>query len=156
MCATPPLRVRLATLVIVALLGLSAAACGARNDPEKIDAMVRGYLDAFAHQDAQAFAGYFAARCHATPAEFQQAFAQFINQPVQLSVQQVTVSSLHGDTAVAHATGTITVNGRSVPLSGATGQNQFQVVRENGDWRIANCPSASSPTAGPPSPSPSP
>ena len=128
--------------MVVALLLLGA--CGGNDDEGQIDSLVRSYVSAFAAQDAEKFASYLSSNCQLDPGQLQAAFAAFAGRDISVEIQSVDVTDLTDSSATATAIGIATVSGRSLPLSGLGDQiNRFSVVKENGEWRIGNCPDAS-------------
>jgi uncharacterized protein (TIGR02246 family) len=132
-------------LVAVFLVG----ACSKSGDEAQIESLVRNYLAAFASHDPQKFASYFSTQCNVDATQLQAAFARFIGQDIKVDVQSVDITNLNGTSATAKANGTATIAGRTVSLTGLGQQiNTFSVVKENGVWKIGNCPNLS------PTPSP--
>jgi hypothetical protein len=135
------LRPAIALLLAAATL---LGACGGGGDKGDIETLVKNYLAAFAAHDPAKFSSYFASTCTLDAGQLRAAFARFAGQDVSVDVQSVDVTDLTDTSATATANGTATIAGRTAPLTGLGAQvNTFHVVKENGTWKIGNCPNLS-------------
>jgi hypothetical protein len=128
-------------LVTLLLVTTTLATGCVRHTPrDDVESAVRAYLDAFASRDTAALAASYDSSCHVSAAELRKQFDAFGDQPLAVDVTGVDVQMESSTTANAIAHGTLTVGGRSFPLTGSSGTGQFHLIDEHGRWRIANCP----------------
>ncbi len=69
-------------------------------------------------------------------------FESLEGSELEVEVTDVVVRNLEDDSAEASAEGSVTVDGQEVPLSQIApgGQEFLTLVKEDGDWKIADCP----------------
>lgn len=132
--------------MVAALLAcvVALAACTKATDRSRIDSVVRDYLDAFAARDAERLASDLTSTCHASASKLQAEFAPFRDEHLAVHVDAVEIADLTDTTANATAKGTLTVGSHTFPLSGINRQQAFHMIKEAGDWKIANCPAGAS------------
>ena len=138
---------RRAVVILVAVV-LLMPACS-HGDTGQIESLVRDHLDAFQRHDVQAFADGFSASCSVDIPKLQQAFRVALGRDIKIDVTSIDVTNLTSTSATVTANGTATISGHSIPLNGLQGQNHFNVVKENGRWKIADCPGSLQPLPGP-------
>ncbi|CAN5128006.1 hypothetical protein BH20ACT24_BH20ACT24_20630 [soil metagenome] len=126
----------------LALACVLLGACGGGSDEEQIETVVRDALDSFVEKDPAKFVGLFSEECELTEEEVAGEFESLEGSELQVEVTDVVVRNLEDDTAEASAEGSVTVDGQEVPLSQIApgGQEFLSLVKEDGNWKIADCP----------------
>jgi uncharacterized protein (TIGR02246 family) len=126
-------------------VAVSIAACGGGdggdNDTEaEIQAMVEDLLDSFLAGDTEAIAALFSEDCPNAQEDADAAYEDFaeLEAEIEYNVTGVDVRNLTDDSAEVLPEGTVILDGEEGPITSA-GDEYFHAVKEDGEWKIAEC-----------------
>ena len=105
-----------------------------------IKGMVEQFFGAFDKGDSVQLASLFSTQCGDMADSAASAIQQFktAGSAVKVQVTDVDIQSLTENSAEMLPQGTLTIDGQESPIS-QTGDQHTKIVKENGQWRIAEC-----------------
>ena len=128
------------TAVAVLLAGLLTAACGGGGDKGAIEDLMEGFFQSFQDGDAEQLASLFSADCadmkEAATAAIEE--LRTVGESVQFDVTGVDIQNLEETSAEVLPLGFVIIDGEKGSLAGEE-EEYAQVVKEEGEWKIADC-----------------